>query len=196
MGNSISIPQIVKIEKTTERLYIRSYDRSDYENCLLLYADPVLTHFFDHGKPRSKDEINTYLAERGDFFFQKGLCFGLFSVFLKDKKTFIGQIDAVPTGIPGEVEIGWIFFKEFQNFGYCSESIILFLIPLIKNLANNKIEASGKVIDRIVATAHPQNKASQRIMEKAGLSFYKNGLRYGGNPRNWYKYNLGNSNAH
>lgn len=192
-SHTSSLPLI--IESNTERLYIRSYTDNDYLSCLLIYSDPDLTRFFDHGKPRTKAEIDTYIEERGVYFFQKGFPFGLFSVFLKDSLNFIGQVDAVPTENPGEVEIGWIFRKEFQSLGYCTESIIFFLIPLIKKLATEKIEVAGKIIDRIIATAHPENKASQRIMEKAGLSFYKEGLKYGGNPRNWYKLELGDENG-
>jgi len=191
MGSSIISPNFLTIEKYTTRLYIRSYNEYDYEDCLSIYSDPELTRFFDHGKPRSKFEIDAYLEERGLYFSQRDLPFGLFSVFLKDGVTFIGQVDVVPTGEPGEVEIGWIFRKEFQNLGYCSESVISFLIPFIKNLSKEKIEVSEQVIDRIVATAHPDNTPSQRIMEKAGLSFFKTSLRYGGNPRKWYALNLG-----
>lgn len=194
MESCINLSKAVFIEKNTDRLYIRSYTSDDYEDCLSLYSNPVLTRFFDHGKPRTKTQIDAYLKERGDYFFQKGLPFGLFSVFLKNNGTFIGQIDVVPTGEPGEVEIGWIFLKEFQNRGYCSESVISFLIPLIKELVNDNVEVAGKIINRIIATAHPENKASQRIMIKAGLSYYKKGLRYGGNPRNWYELTLGNQN--
>ena len=195
MRNSIELAKAIFIQKTTDRLYIRSYNSSDYSNCLLLYCSPILTQFFDHGESRTKTEIDAYLEKRGGYFFQKGLPFGLFSVFLKDKRTFIGQVDAVPTNEPGEIEIGWIFLKEFQNLGYCSESVIFFLIPFIKNLVYQKVEILGKIINRIIATAHPENKASQRIMKKAGLSFYKKGLRYGGKPRNWYELRLGNQNA-
>lgn len=48
-----------------------------------------------------------------------------------------------------------------------------------------------KTIDRIVATAHPQNIPSQKIMSKSGLEYFKTGFRYNGNPRNWYALNLG-----
>lgn len=185
-------PMVIK--EFTSRLCIKSYDPSDYPYCLTVYSDPQLTRFFDHGRPRTQAEIKAYIEERGSYFFDQGIPFGLFSVFLKEDASFIGQVDIVPTGNPGEVEIGWIFCKEFQNFGYCSESVKEFLIPFVKNLSRNKVEVYGKVIDRIVATAHPENLASQRIMQKAGLSFFKRGLRYGGNPRNWYQLNLGKQN--
>lgn len=182
--------EFLTIETETPRLYIRSYHTCDYEDCLAIYSNPELTHFFDHGEPRAKAEVDEYIASRGLYFFEKGLPFGLFSVFLKDYKTFIGQVDLVPTEDPGEVEIGWIFRKEFQNFGYCSEAVIDFLIPFAKILAKKNIESNGKKISSIIATAHPKNLASQRIISKSGLSFYREGLRYGGKPRNWYKKTL------
>lgn len=194
MKNDMIATKPLIIERTTRRLFIRSYNGDDYEDSLFLYSDPELTHFFDHGKPRTISEIKNYLAERGSHFFEAGCPFGIFSVFLKDDLTFIGQIDALPTEIPGEIEIGWIFKKEFQNQGYCTEAVNTFLIPLIKEVAFDGVEASGSKINRIVATAHPNNIASQKIMMKSGLSFYKKGLRYGGNPRNWYELNLENLN--
>ena len=79
--------------------------------------------------------------------------------------------------------------------GERSESVIFFLSPLLKDLAQKRVQASGKIIDRITATAHPENKASQRIMQKSGLSYYKKSLKYGGKQRNWYELKLGNQNA-
>ena len=194
MKSNTPFVRALTIEKSTHRLYIRSYSIDDKE-CFAMYSDPDLTRFFDHGQPRTKTEIDIYLEERGAYFFQQGLPFGLFSVFLKHSLTFIGQVDVVPSGEAGEVEIGWIFLKEFHNRGYCSEAVKFFLIPFIKDLAKEKVEVEGKPIHRIIATAHPENKASQRMMEKAGLSFYKQGLRYRNNPRNWYELKLGDKNG-
>ena len=92
MESTISYAKDIKIEKSTDRLYIRSYTEDDYENCLSLYSDPILTQFFDHGKPRTKLEIDRYIEKRGRFFLKKDLPFGLFSVFLSDRVTFIGQV--------------------------------------------------------------------------------------------------------
>ncbi|PCI77780.1 hypothetical protein COB21_02600 [Candidatus Aerophobetes bacterium] len=185
----------LRIENYTDRLCIRAYTEEDYEDSLSIYSDPELTQFFDHGKPRSKLEVDIYLEERSSGLKKRGLPLGLFSVFLKDNSIFLGQVDVVPTGDPGEVEIGWIFRKNFQSLGYCSEAVKSFLIPFIINLSERGVKVAGQVINRIIATAHPKNKASQRIMEKMGLTFYKDALRYAGNPRNWYEFNLKNKGA-
>ncbi|MBS0615704.1 MAG: GNAT family N-acetyltransferase [Verrucomicrobia bacterium] len=178
------------IEGFTERLYIRSYQDSDLESCLDLYSDEEITKYFDNGKPRTAQQILEYIKERGRRYFDRGEPFGLFSVFLKDSFTFIGQVDLVPTGNPGEVEIGWIFLKDFHNKGYCTEAVQDFLLPLIQGLYKRNYQSTGLTINRIIATAHPKNIASNKIIQKAGLAFYQSSLRYEGNPRNWYSLNL------
>jgi RimJ/RimL family protein N-acetyltransferase len=97
----------------------------------------------------------------------------------------------VPTGIEGEVEIGWIFHKEFQGQGMCSEAVLDFLIPLAYEIKKMKVNVNGKPLSQIMATAHPQNIASNKIILKAGLHLYKQSERFEGKPRNWYKTLLG-----
>ncbi len=174
----------LKVEAFTDRLYIRSYDKEDFEKCLSLYGDRELTRYFDHGEPRSHKEILEYVGNRGSRYFDHGLPFGIFSVFLKD--VFVGQVDLVPAENPGEVEIGWIFLGEFHGQGLCSEAVMSFLMPLVQRIVNMKFKSKGVEINRVVATAHPENISSNKIIQKAGLLLDRKGLRYGGKPRNWY----------
>ena len=176
----------VVIEGFTNRLIIRSYSGEDFNECLALYGDKEITKYFDHGKPRIGNEIFEYVQSRGSKYFENGEPFGLFSVFLRDNNCCIGQVDLVPTEIPGEVEIGWIFHKKFHNKGFCSETVLEFLIPLIYKLSDLGYKANGNQIYRIIATAHPENIASNKIIKKAGFTLYQAQLRYGGKPRNCY----------
>lgn len=178
----------LSVTGTTDRLFIRSYLIADFGSCLKLYGDPETTKFFDHGRPRSSQEVFEYIQERGSRYFDQDQPYGLFSVFLKETETFIGQVDLVPTEVPGEVEIGWIFLKEFHNKGFGSEAVLKFLVPLIKKLIEIKFESNGAIINKVIATAHPQNIASNKIIQKAGLTMYDFRIRYGGNPRNWYSW--------
>ncbi|MBX3718726.1 MAG: GNAT family N-acetyltransferase [Parachlamydiales bacterium] len=182
--------QKLDIHRRTEHLYIRSYLSEDFDRCVALYGDKEITKYFDHGEPRSPAETLDFINERGRRYFDQGQPFGLFSVFLKENRAFIGQVDLVPTGIPGEVEIGWILRKEFQGHGYCSEAVLNFLLPLIEKIREMGFESNGLVVNRVIATAHPENIASNRMIQKAGLSLYQKQLRYGGKPRNWYCLNL------
>lgn len=174
----------------TTRLFIRSYLAEDFEKCSALYGDKELTKFFDNGKPRTEKQIIDYIEERGCRYFKRGQPFGLFSVFLKDDNSFVGQVDLVPTDNSGEVEIGWIFHKNFHNKGFCSEAVLNFLMPLINKIHQMNFNAGLQRVNRIIATAHPENIASNKVIEKAGLTLYQQKLRYEGNPRNWYSLTL------
>ena len=180
----------LSIESFTDRLYIRSYLKEDFDQCLLLYSDKELTKFVDRGEPRNEKEIYEYVEERGDRYFNQGQPFGIFSIFLKENKTFVGQVDLVPTENPGEVEIGWIFHKEFHSKGICTEAVLNFLMPFVYKLAKMGYKSNGRLINRIIATAHPENIPSNKVIQKAGLVMYQTCLRYGGNPRNWYSLDL------
>jgi RimJ/RimL family protein N-acetyltransferase len=179
------------VEGMTDRLYIRSYIPEDFERCQSLYGDAELTRYFDHGKPRSKKEIVEYVRDRGSRYFDQGLPFGIFSVFLREGNVFVGQVDLVPTENPGEVEIGWIFNGEFHHQGLCSEAVMGFLMPLVRKIVEMGVVSKGEIVRRVIATAHPENIPSNKVIQKAGLTFYQFGLRYGGKPRNWYGLDLG-----
>jgi RimJ/RimL family protein N-acetyltransferase len=178
------------IEGLTDRLFIRSYNNEDFERCLSLYGDRELTRYFDQGRPRTQREIFEYVGERGPGYFDQGLPFGIFSVFLRESNEFVGQVDLVPTDKPGEVEIGWIFRKEFHHQGLCTEAVLSFLMPLVHRLVEMKFKAKGVVVNRVIATAHPKNIPSNKIIQKAGLIHFQTRLRYGGKPRNWYGLDL------
>jgi len=64
------------------------------------------------------------------------------------------------------------------------------LIPYVNLLTKNKFNTHGALIDKIIATAHPENLVSNKMILKAGLSFYKQANRYANKPRNWYRLKL------
>lgn len=169
----------LKIE--TERLFIRPYQAEDFEKSVVLYGDEILTRYFDHGLPRSKKEVrhlikSIYKIAKSDEFL------GLFSIFSKENMSFIGHIDCLPTIDPGIVELGYILHTHSQNRGFCSEAVKAFLFDYIPalNLRSNIIK-----IDRVIATVHPENIQSKKIIEKMGMHFEKFLIRFG-NPRMKY----------
>ena len=87
-------------------------------------------------------------------------------MFTKQDKAFIGQVDLVPFS-PGVIEIGWIFFPEYQGMGLGTECVRNFLVVLIDELIHKGFRAKGSLIKKVIATAHPENIASNKLMEKA-----------------------------
>ncbi|MFZ0565209.1 MAG: GNAT family N-acetyltransferase [Chlamydiales bacterium] len=175
----------VKIE--TQRLYICSYQDNDFENCVSLYGNKEITKYFDHGKARSRVEVENLISERGKTYFIKGQPFGLFSVFSKYSMNFMGQVDLVPTNELGTVEIGCILHKQYQDQNFGTESVIALAVHYVDELNFRNIKFNGKAICKVMGTVHPKNVPSNKILKKLGMTFDKYEERFG-NPRLWYSY--------
>ena len=173
----------VSVEIDTARLNIRSYNDKDFENSVALYGNPLATKYFDNGKPRSKEQVAELVGDIGHKYFSNGQPFGLFTIF--SKAEFVGHIDLVPTEESGEVEVGFILDPKFQGQGFGTESAQALVYDYIDELNSDGITSNGSSIQRIMATVHPENIPSQKVLEKIGLSFEKFQERFE-RPRYWY----------
>jgi [ribosomal protein S5]-alanine N-acetyltransferase len=173
----------LKVEIETERLLIQSYKNDDFEECVKLYGDARITQYFDHGKQRSREEVKALMKEKTKFF-QNLEPFGIFSIFNKKDMTFLGQIDLLPTKEPGSVEIGFILHEKYQNQGFCSEAVKFILFEYIEEI-NFQRKYKGCQINKIIATAHPLNQPSKRVLQKFGMTLDRIKDRFG-HPRLWY----------
>lgn len=162
----------VSVHIETERLSIRSYEPDrDYIDCVSLYGDPILTKYFDFGRPYTPEEVKKMTYERGCRYFRNGELLGLFSVFEKSSGSFIGQVDLLPTDEAGTVEIGCIFHRQFHNTGYCPEAVKTLVFHYVSDLHERDYKFEGNLISTLIASAHPKNYASIRQIRNLGLAF-------------------------
>lgn len=131
---------------------------------------------------RSPDTVNRYLggptmqspealAVRIKFYIESYEKFGFgFSVMeLKETGERIGTSGLVPLDDTGEIEVGYNLSEKYWRKGYGYECAMAWL--------EYGFVTAG--LERIVAVAHPDNKASWRIMEKCGMHYEKTGEHYG-----------------
>jgi RimJ/RimL family protein N-acetyltransferase len=176
---------LLRVEIRTQRLYIRSYLDLDFEHCLSLYGDERLTKYFDYGRARSRDEIEDLIDQIGHKYFENAEPYGLFSLFNNNNMTFIGLLDLIPTEEPGTLELGCILYREFHNQGLPLEACRAFTYDYVKELNRRGFKCKGVPISKVIATAHPKNYASQRLIKNLGMTWDKEQDRFG-NPRFWY----------
>ena len=169
----------------TERLLILSYQENDFENCVNLYGDRLITKYFDHGVPRSRTEVKELIFEKTHKYFTRKHPYGLFSIFLKEKMLFIGQIDLLPMECPKTLEVGFILRKEFHNQGFCLEAVKALIFDYVDEINNRLFDDDSSQVNKIVATVHPENFSSRKVLIKCGMSIEKFQERFG-NPRLWY----------
>lgn len=175
----------LQVEVETQRLFIRSYENSDFENCVLLYGNEVITKYFDHGKPRTRFEVKSLIIEKAEQYFTKGKPFGLFSIFRKENMDFMGQIDFLPSDKLGVAEIGFILHEQYHNQGFCSEAVKAIVFDYIEVINNRGFECDDLPISKVIATVHPKNQSSRRVLQNFGMTFDKIQERFG-HPRLWY----------
>ena len=105
----------------TDRLLIRPRTMADYEACLAMDRDPLVTRFID-GPWHDGELHERFLRERIQTSFGDGL--GYWSIFLKDSPMrFLGWVLLIPRDAIGpEIEIGWRFCRDAWGYGYASEA--------------------------------------------------------------------------
>jgi RimJ/RimL family protein N-acetyltransferase len=131
-----------------------------------IFQDAETMEMFRHGKPWTDTEVEKYVDDN-ILLWQKGTKFGVFAVFSENE--FMGTMNLYerPTeyatkgrGHPMAIELGYIVRQEFWNKGIGS-TIAFIAWQYIMHV--NKKEMRFL---EMIATAHPDNKASVNILSK------------------------------
>lgn len=147
---------MLEMRLETERLILRTYRLSDFEDHFKLCADADMMRFLVGGKPMSRLEAWRHMAFLVGHWELLG--YGYFAAEEKASGRFVGRIGFTnPEGWPG-FEIGWSIAPEFQGKGYATEGGRFLL-----DYAFNEM---GK--DHVISVIHPDNKPSIRVAERLG----------------------------
>ena len=146
----------------TPRLYVRLFKEEDLENLYILDSDPEgVRSYFPGGalsKPKIQEELNKNIQE----WITSG--FSDFAVIEKESDKFLGRAGFAWYG--DDIELGYLFLKEYWGRGYATE-----VARGLLEWAKNNIKA-----DRVIALAPENHLASQRVLEKIGMKYYKSDL--------------------
>ena len=145
---------------STKRIQLRKFRKEQVDLLFQLNSDPEVMKYITPGKAMTFDEVKSRSMPRIMKSYSHGEEFGIFTAYLKRTENYIGWFQFEPDqDINDAVEIGWRLKREFWGLGYATE--------VAKALVKR-----GKGMDKlVVARAMIENKASIRVMEKAGLKF-------------------------
>ena len=147
---------MTEIVLETERIRLRRYRESDFENHYRLCADPNLMRYLIGGKPMSRLEAWRHMAFLVGHWELRG--YGYFAAEEKASGQFIGRLGFTnPEGWPG-FEVGWTLLPEFQGKGFATEGG--------RFLLNYAFTELGK--DHVISVIHPDNRPSIRVAERLG----------------------------
>lgn len=150
----------------TERLYLRPINETDVEAIFAMRTDEDIMRFIR--KPvTTRAEAESWIKMVSSRWADERI--GFCAVVEKQSGEFIGWCGLWRLKETGETEVGYAIAKEFWGKGFASEAARAFLEYGFERLN----------VEKIVAVAFMENKASHRVMEKIGMRFDYIGEFYG-----------------
>lgn len=141
----------------SERLLCRHWVPEDLEPLYAVYSDADAMRWVGDGTPISRAGCEQWLQVTSDNYERRG--YGMFALVERASGQVIGFAGLVHPGNQEEAEIKYAFLRPHWGQGLASEAV-----PLLLRYGN---EQHG--LERIIATVAPEHRASQRVLEKAGL---------------------------
>lgn len=150
----------MKIIAETERLILREFTILDAENFYLLNLDYEVIKFTGDLAFESIESAKLFI-ENYDHYKKYG--FGRWAVINKINGEFLGWCGLKYSPESNEFDIGFRFFQINWSNGYASEAA----------LACIKIGFNKFKIKSIIRKAMKENKASVKVLQKIGLTYFE-----------------------
>jgi RimJ/RimL family protein N-acetyltransferase len=157
--------QAGKIILETKRLILRRQVREDLDDLWTLYCDPEITKYIPDAPlsfEETKEELEWFMNGH-----PKNPELGLWATILKENGKFIGRCGLLPWTIEGqkEVEVAYTIAQDYWGKGLGSEAA-----QAILQYGFEKLNLS-----RLICLIDSENIASQKVAEKIGMTFEKEG---------------------
>ena len=145
------------MELETERLRIREFKQSDFDAVYEYSSDPEVVRYMPFG-PNTPEQVQGFLDRVMKNQHEENRANYELAVILKENKVLIGGC-RINKHNDIKAHIGYIFNKKYWGKGYATE------------IAKALVDFGFKELDvhRIYATCDPDNIASKRVLEKAGM---------------------------
>lgn len=162
VANRYEIPQLL-----TRRLLLRGFSPGDAEPLQAILAQPGVLRYFPRSEPWPRDKIETWLAAHWRHWEEHG--FGWWAVTDRQEEQLLGWCGLGILDETGEVEIKYLLEPSSWGQGLATEA------------ARQAMGyAFGEVgLSLVIGITHPANFASQRVLEKIGLTFTNRAVYFG-----------------
>lgn len=146
----------------TERLRLRRLTHADVDNLFALDSDPAVMRYLSGGTPTPRAVIAREILPRCLSYYERYDGYGVWAAIEKASGDFLGWFSFHPhdDGNLSEIALGYRLRRAAWGKGYATEGA--------RALIRTGFTALGA--ERVIATAYQDNRASRRVMEKAGLT--------------------------
>ncbi|MBK8233682.1 MAG: GNAT family N-acetyltransferase [Candidatus Eisenbacteria bacterium] len=142
---------------STDRLTVRRWRESDYEALLAVYGDADAMRWVGDGQPITPEECRQWLVVTGRNYEMRG--YGMYAVERLVAPGVIGFCGIVHPGGQEEPEVKYAYLRSHWGQGFATEALVGLLHHGAEDLR----------LQRMMATAAPENTASHRVLQKAGM---------------------------
>lgn len=158
----------------SERLYLRRYRWEDFGDLRRLNSDPEVMHYL--GGVESEDTTRAMLRDRILAYYDANPGLGVWATHRKADDVHLGfhLLNQVREGT--EIQVGYRLYREHWGQGYATEMARALL----------RYGFGDRNLSEIVAMADVGNTASQHVLEKIGLVWYRR-HPYVGWDCHWYR---------
>ena len=169
---------------TTARLTLRPFTEDDVEPLRRVMGDREVLRYFPSSDPPSRERIERLIQFQLRHWEEHG--YGWWAVMLQREAQLGEPLVELPLiGWAGlqylpetdETEVGYLLGKPYWGRGLATEAA--------RESVRFGFEDLG--IETIVGVVHPENIASQRVLEKAGLSFVEEANYFGMDVRRYVR---------
>lgn len=149
--------RVMSTPKPTARIRFREMAESDLGEISALLGDPVVMRYYP--APKTREEASRWISWNQDNYATYG--FGLW-IIETNAGDFVGDCGLTWQHVNGapRLEVGYHVRSELHGRGYATEAAGACL-----EFARTSTDA-----DALVAILHPENRASERVAEKLGMT--------------------------
>ena len=142
----------------SERMTLRPFSMDDCTPLHQIMAEPGMMQYFPNPNPPERSRVEQLIVRQLTHWEERG--YGWWALELLDTKQFIGWCGLQYLPETGENEVGYLLEKTHWGLGLATEAGRISLDFGFNHLNFGKI----------IGIVHPGNIASQRVLEKLGLS--------------------------
>lgn len=151
-------PKVLKIDGFA----MRPIQTSDLDALAAIWANPEVTRFLpSRGVPISREKTEKSLHSFVEHWQQRG--YGIWAIVEDDSSQMVGYCGLRYLDELNEVEVAYCLAQDYWGRGITTQAAKA-SISYGFNTAN---------LDKVIAMALPENQASRRVIEKAGLNYEK-----------------------
>ena len=152
---------------TTPRLILRPFEPADAQPLYRILFQENILQYFPTTTPPTLERMQAFVTRHLAHWDDHG--FGWWAVQPRDGNTLIGWNGLQYLPETDEVEVGYLLSRDYWGRGLATEGARVGLQFGFETLG----------LTRIIGLVHPENTASQRVLQKIGMTFVEQAEYFG-----------------